>query len=69
MSIIDFDPVKSTGHLPYEIPASGGKVYALPAKFRIAVDFPDLSMLGANGFMAIRCAPDAIEKSLKQASQ
>ena len=69
MSIIDFDPVKSTGHLPYEILVSGGKVYALPAKFRIAVNFPDLSMLGSNGFMAIRCAPDSIEKSLKQASQ
>lgn len=65
MAIIDYDQVKSTGHLPYEMLVSGGKVYALPAKFRIAINFPDLSMLGSNGFMAISCAPGSIEKALK----
>ena len=69
MSIIDDDAIKSTGHLPYGILVSDGKVYALPAKFRIAVNFPDLSMMGSNGFLTIRCAPGAIEKSLKDASQ
>ncbi len=68
MSIIDSGAIKSTGHLPYGILVSGGNVYALPAKFRIAVNFPDLSMMGSNGFMAIRCAPGAIDKSLKEAS-
>jgi uncharacterized protein (DUF302 family) len=67
MGIIDGSPVKSTGHLSYEILVSGGTVYALPAKFRIAINFPDLSMMGPSGFMAIRCAPGAIEASLKDA--
>ncbi len=69
MSIIDDQSIKSTGHLPYEVLVSGGKVYALPAKFRIAINFPDLSMMGSNGFLTIRCAPGSIEKSLKEASQ
>jgi hypothetical protein len=63
---VDFKPVRSTGHLPYEVIASKGEVYALHAKFRIAVNFPDLSMMGANSFMNIRCAPDAIEGALRK---
>jgi hypothetical protein len=66
MKEVDFKPVRSTGHLPYEVLASKGEVYALHAKFRIAVNFPDLSMMGSNSFMGIRCAPDAIEGALRQ---
>ena len=66
MKEVDFKPIRSTGHLPYEVLASKGEVYALHAKFRIAVNFPDLSMMGANSFMKIRCAPDAIEGALRQ---
>lgn len=69
MGIIDFQQVKSTGFLPYEILVSGGKVYAQPGKFRIAVNFPDLGMLGPNGFMSISCAPGAIQDALKAASK
>ncbi len=65
MKEIDFKPLRSTGHLPYELVVSKGEVFALHAKFRIAMNFPDLSMMGANSFMNIRCAPDAIEKSLR----
>lgn len=66
MQEIDFKPLRSTGHLPYDLLVSGGKVLALHAKFRIAVNFPDLSMMGSHSFMGIRCAPDAIEGSLKK---
>jgi hypothetical protein len=66
MKEVDFKPVRSTGHLPYEVLASKGEVYALHAKFRIAVNFPDLSMMGSNSFMNIRCAPDAIEGALRK---
>jgi hypothetical protein len=38
----------------------------LHAKFRIAVNFPDLSMMGAHSFMNIRCAPDSIEEAVKK---
>lgn len=64
MKEVDFKPLRSTGHLPYEVLVTGGKVVALHAKFRIAVNFPDLSMMGSNSFMGIRCAPDAIEGAL-----
>lgn len=66
MKEIDFKPLRSTGHLPYELVVSKGEVYALYARFRIAVNFPDLSMMGSNSFMNIRCAPDAIAGSLKK---
>jgi hypothetical protein len=64
MKEIDFKPLRSTGHLPYELLVSKGEVYALHAKFRIAVNFPDLSMMGDHSFMRIRCAPDSIEGAL-----
>lgn len=67
MKEIDFKPLRSTAHLPYEILVSGGKVYAQSARFRIAVDFPDLSMMGTNSFMNIMGAPDAIRAALSRA--
>ena len=68
MSEIDFKPLRSTAHLPYEMLVSGNKVYALYARFRIAIDFPDLSMMGANSFMNIMSAPEAIRKALVAAA-
>jgi len=64
MDYIDFADVKSTAHLPYEILVSGDKIYSLYAKFRIAISFPDLSMMGSNSFMSIMSAPDAIKDAL-----
>jgi len=64
MERIDFKDTRSTGHLPYEVVISGNKVYALPAEFRIAISFPDLSMVGSNSFASIMCAPNAIQKAL-----
>ncbi len=66
MKEIDFKPLRSTGHLPYELVVSKGEVVALQAKFRIALNFPDLSMMGDHSFMRIRCAPDSIEGALKR---
>lgn len=68
MKEIDVKPLRSTGHLPYEVLVSKGEVYALHAKFRIAVNFPDLSMMGDHSFMRIRCAPDSIEQALRAAA-
>jgi hypothetical protein len=67
MKEIDFKPLRSTGHLPYEVLVTKGEVQALHAKFRIAVNFPDLSMMGDHSFMRIRCAPDSIQNALKAA--
>jgi uncharacterized protein (DUF302 family) len=68
MSEIDFKEVKSAAHLPYEILVSGNKAYALYARFRIAVSFPDLSMMGKNSFMNIMKSPEAIRKALTLAA-
>ena len=64
MSRIDFKDMKSTAHLPYEIVINKGQVVALPAEFRIAINFPDLSMIGSNSFASIMCAPDAYKTAL-----
>jgi len=68
MSRIDFKKLKSSGHLPYEIVISDGKVFALPAEFRIAINFPDLAMMGNNSFISIMCAPEAIQAALTDAA-
>ncbi len=69
MSVIDFQPLKSTAYLPYEVLVSGNKVYALYARFRIAMDFPDLRMMGQNSFMNIMKTPEAIKTALQNAVQ
>ncbi len=66
MSEIDFHDVKSTAHLPYEVLVSGKRVYALYARFRIAINFPDLSMMGKNSFMNIMQTPEAIRTVLEK---
>lgn len=66
MGHIDFKPTRSSAHLPYEILVSDKQVYALFARFRIAIDFPDLKMMGANSFMKIMCAPGEIEDALEE---
>jgi len=68
MTEIDFKPVRSTGHLPYEILVKGSDIEALHARFRIAMNFPDLSMMGSNSFMNIMPSPDAIKESLTLAA-
>ena len=67
MSRIDFKKVKSSGHLPYEFIVTKGKVYAMFAEFRIAINFPDLSMVGSNSFASIMCAPGTIKSALTKA--
>ena len=64
MSIIDFKGVRSTAHLPYDILVSDNKVYALYARFRIAINFPDLTMMGENSFLTIINSPEAIREAL-----
>ena len=64
MSVIDFQDIKSTAHLPVEILISGNKTYALYYRFRIAVNFPNLSMMGDNSFMNIVESPEAAKTAL-----
>ena len=62
MKIIDIAELKHAAHLPYELIVSDGRVLMLHGKFRIALDFPDLTM---GTFMKISGAPSAIEEKLK----
>ncbi len=66
MSVIDFQDIKSTAHLPYEVLVTGNKVIALYARFRIALNFPTLKMMGSNSFMNIMECPEAIRNTLKK---
>ncbi len=68
MNEIDFKEVRSTAHLPYDILVTGDEVEALHARFRIAINFPDLSMMGSNSFMNIMPSPDAIQEALTKAA-
>ncbi len=68
MSEVDFKELRSTAHLPYEILVTDDEVEALHARFRIAVNFPDLSMMGDNSFMNIMPSPDAIKDALTKAA-
>jgi len=68
MSEIDFKDLRSSAHLPYEMLVDGNKVVALNAKFRIAINFPDLKMMGANSFMNIMSSPDEIRDALTWAA-
>ena len=65
MSEIDFKDLKSTAHLPYEILVSKNTVLAQYARFRIAINFPDLAMMGSHSFVNIMNTPEAIRKALK----
>lgn len=66
MKVIDIGELKHTPHLPYEVVVSDGTVYMLHGKFRIALDFPDLTM---GTFMKISGAPSAIEETLRAVAE
>ena len=64
MDIIDFQDPRSTAYLPYEIMVVDNRVIALRGRYRIAVNFPDLSMAGKHGFTKIMSAPGGIKAAL-----
>ena len=67
MTNVDFGDIKSTAHLPYEILVVDNKALALYARFRIALNFPTLKMMGSNSFMNIMESPEAIKNTLSKA--
>ncbi len=68
MEKIDFKDMRQTGHLPYELLVTGGDITALAGRYRIAINFPDLGMIGSHGFTSIMCAPDSIRQALEAAA-
>jgi hypothetical protein len=65
MTIVDFDGYAKAAYFPYEVLVNGGEVEALHMRFRMAVHFPDLSMMGAHGFTKLISAPGATEDALE----
>lgn len=65
MGIVDFEGPKKSAYLPYEILVTGKRVEALHMRFRMAVHFPDLSMMGGNSFMKLKSSPGVIEDALE----
>jgi hypothetical protein len=65
LSIVDFDGYSKVAYFPYEILVDGPEVEALHMRFRMAVHFPDLDMLGEHGFMKLRASPGAIEDAFE----
>jgi len=66
MSIVDFEGCKKRAYFPYEVLVNGNEVEALHMRFRMAVHFPNLSMMGQHGFTKLISAPGAIEKALEK---
>jgi len=65
MSVVDFEGCKKRAYFPYEVLVDGNNVEALHMRFRMAMHFPNLSMMGRHGFTKLISAPRAIEKALE----
>jgi len=65
MKIVDFEGCMKRAYFPYEILVNGREVEALHMKFRMAVHFPNLSMMGKHGFTKLMPFPKAIGKALE----
>ena len=66
MSIVDFEGYSKVAYFPYEILVNGSDVEALHMRFRMAVHFPDLSMMGEHGFTKLMKSPPATEDAFEQ---
>jgi hypothetical protein len=66
LSIVDFDGHSKVAYFPYEILVDGKDIEALHMRFRMAVHFPDLSMMGEHGFTKLMASPGATEDAFEQ---
>jgi len=66
VGIVDFQDLRHTAYLPYELMVVDKKVIALPGRYRIALHFPDTKMAGAHGFTKIMSAPWGIKVALER---
>jgi hypothetical protein len=66
LSIVDFEGYSKVAYFPYEILVNGSDVESLHMRFRMAVHFPDLSMMGEHGFTKLMKSPGATEDAFEQ---
>ncbi len=65
MAVVDYEGYSKAAYFPYEVLVSGNEVEALHLRFRLAVHFPDLRMMGAHGFTKLMSSPGATEDALE----
>lgn len=65
MDIIDWQELRITAALPYELMVQGGEIIALRGRYRIALHSPDTKMAGPHGFTKIMSSPSGIKTALK----
>lgn len=65
LAIVDFEGYSKVAYFPYEVLVREGNVEALHMRFRMAVHFPDLSMMGEHGFTKLMSSPGATEDALE----
>ncbi len=68
MRKLDIKAIRSAAHLPYELLVKDGSIYALDARFRIAISFPSIPMGGEHSFMKILSVPNVLYHLLKKVS-
>ncbi|WP_019626107.1 hypothetical protein [Thioalkalivibrio sp. ALJT] len=66
LETIDVNELRHTAYLPYEILVHDGNIEALHMRFRTAIHWPDLGMMGPNSFMTLRRSPGILEEVLQQ---
>ena len=64
MDILDWQELRITAALPYELMVQGGEVMSMRGRYRIALHSPDTKMAGAHGFTKIMSAPGGIKSAL-----
>ena len=64
LATVDVGELRHTAYLPYEILVHDGRIEALHMRFRMALHWPDLGMMGANSFMELRRSPGVLEDVL-----
>nr|WP_019025309.1 MULTISPECIES: hypothetical protein [unclassified Thioalkalivibrio] len=65
LDTVDVRGLRHTATVPIEVMVRGSDVEALSMRYRKALHFPDLNMLGDGSFMRLRRSPDAVEASLR----
>ncbi|MEW6445174.1 MAG: hypothetical protein ACOZAQ_00025 [Pseudomonadota bacterium] len=69
MAVVDADARKRAAYLPYEILVNGAKAEALHMRYRMALYFPDLPMVGDGpSFFKLSSSPDAVLQVLRTVS-
>lgn len=69
MDILDWQDLRITAALPYELMVRGGEVISLRGRYRIALYSPDTKMAGAHGFTKIMSAPGGIKAALSAVAE